>query len=140
MRIVAFAQIGDLESLLQIDSLVIGNESRHDQIQVAILEKRCLVVSEGETTAGFLIFNTHFFENTFVSLIIVSPKERRKGNASLLLKHVEEISPTDKIFSSANRSNHQMQKTFQVNGYSQSGQIENLDPGDPEIVYYKYRR
>ncbi|MGM0851154.1 MAG: GNAT family N-acetyltransferase [Bacillota bacterium] len=139
MRKVAYAQIDDLESLIQIDCQVIGNESRHEQIQEAILEKRCLVVREGETTAGFLIFNTHFFENTFVSLIIVSPEERRKGNASLLLKHVEEISPSDKIFSSTNRSNRQMQKTFQVNGYSQSGKIENLEPGDPEIVYYKQR-
>ncbi|MGM0863127.1 MAG: GNAT family N-acetyltransferase [Bacillota bacterium] len=140
MRIVGYAHIDDLESLIQIDCQVIGNESRHDQIQEAILEKRCLVVRVGEITAGFLIFNNHFFGNTFVSLIIVSPEERRKGNASLLLKHVEEITPSDKIFSSTNRSNEQMHKTFQVNGYSQSGKIENLDPGDPEIVYYKQRR
>ncbi|MGG1632582.1 GNAT family N-acetyltransferase [Rossellomorea sp. NRS-1567] len=140
MRIVGYALIDDLESLIQIDCQVIGNESRYDQIQEAILEKRCLVVREGETNAGFLIFNNHFFGNTFVCLIIVSPEERRKGNASLLLKHVEEISPSDKIFSSTNQSNEQMQKTFLANGYSQSGKIENLDPGDPEIVYYKQRR
>lgn len=140
MRIVEYAQIDDLESLIQIDCQVIGNKSRYDQIQEAILEKRCLVVREGETTAGFLIFNNHFFGNTFVSLIIVSPEERRKGNASLLLKHVEEISPSDKIFSSTNRSNEQMHKTFKGNGYSESGKIENLDPGDLEIVYYKQRR
>ncbi|RBP07915.1 GNAT family N-acetyltransferase [Rossellomorea aquimaris] len=140
MRIVRYAQIDDLESLVQIDCQVIGNENRHGHIKEAILEKRCLVVRERETTAGFLIFNNHFFGNTFVSLIIVSPEERRKGNASLLLKHVEEISPSDKIFSSTNQSNRNMQKTFQVNGYSQSGKIENLDPGDPEIVYYKPRR
>ncbi|MGM0750773.1 MAG: GNAT family N-acetyltransferase [Bacillota bacterium] len=140
MRNVGYAHIDDLASLIQIDSQVIGNESRHKQIQEAILEKRCLVVKEGEAAAGFLLFNTHFFDNTFVSLIIVSPGERRKGNASLLLKHVEEISSTNKIFSSTNRSNRQMQKTFQVNGYSQSGMIENLDPGDPEIVYYKQKK
>lgn len=140
MRIVGYALIEDLESLIQIDCQVIGNESRYDQIQEAILEKRCLVVREGETIAGYLIFNNHFFGNTFVSLIIVSPEERRKGNASLLLKHVEEISPSDKIFSSTNQSNEQMQKTFLANGYSQSGKIDNLDPGDPEIVYYKQRR
>jgi GNAT superfamily N-acetyltransferase len=140
MRNVAYAHIDDLASLIQIDCQVIGSESRHEQIQEAILEKRCLVVRDGETAAGFLIFNTHFFDNTFVSLIIVSPEERRKGNASLLLKHVEEISRTDKIFSSTNQSNRQMQRIFLVNGYSQSGIIENLDPGDPEIVYYKQRK
>ncbi|CAN7396141.1 GNAT family N-acetyltransferase [Rossellomorea sp. LjRoot5] len=73
-----------------------------EEIERAIKEKGCLIIKEGKTT-GFLLFNTQFFENSFVSLIIIAPEERRKGYASSLLNYFEEISPTKKIFSSTNR-------------------------------------
>jgi hypothetical protein len=47
------------------------------------------------------------------------------------------ISPTMKIFSSTNKSNRRMQEIFKANGFIQSGFIENLDEGDPEIIYFK---
>ncbi|PGM65339.1 hypothetical protein CN947_04830 [Bacillus cereus] len=45
-------------------------------------------------------------------------------------------SPTQKIFSSTNKSNENMQKVFQANGFIRSGMIENLDEGDPEFIFY----
>jgi len=30
-----------------------------------------------------------------------------------------------------------MQKVFEANGFVQSGIIENLDEGNPEIIYFK---
>jgi len=30
-----------------------------------------------------------------------------------------------------------MQKVFKANGFKQSGFIENLDEGDPEIIYFR---
>ena len=47
------------------------------------------------------------------------------------------ISPTKKIFSSTNQSNKRMQEVFKANGFIQSGFVENLDDGDPEIIYFK---
>ena len=47
------------------------------------------------------------------------------------------ISPSTKMFSSVNRSNSNLQKVFNTNGFIQSGIIENLDDEDPEIIYFK---
>ncbi len=137
MRHVTYAQLPDLDSLVQIDYQVIGNESRREEILQYIQQKRCLVVKEDKKYTGFLLFHTHFFDHTFVSLLIIDPEHRRKGYGSSLLNHVETISQTEKIFSSTNQSNQEMQRVFEVNGYAKSGLIENLDFGDSEIVYFK---
>ncbi|MCC5802451.1 GNAT family N-acetyltransferase [Rossellomorea vietnamensis] len=138
MREVKYAQLSDLEPIVSIDQQVIGHANRKGEIERAIREQACLVINEGKAT-GFLLFNTEFFENAFVSLIIIAPEERRKGYASSLLKYFEKISPTEKIFSSTNQSNIEMQKVLQKNGYTPSGMIKNLDPGDPELIYFKYK-
>ena len=138
MREVKYAQLSDLEPIVAIDQQVIGHANRRGEIEKAIREQACLIIKEGKAT-GFLLFNTQFFENAFVSLIIIAPEERRKGYASSLLKYFEKISPTEKIFSSTNQSNIEMQKVFQKNGYTPSGKIENMDPGDPELIYFKYK-
>ena len=130
MRTVVNAQMEDLESMVAIDHQVIGNDSRRGEIEKAIREKQCLVVKDGKTM-GFLLYYTHFFGNTFISLVIISPGERRKGYASSLMSHLEKISPTTKIFSSTNESNMEMHRVFQKNGYIRSGVIDNMDPGDP---------
>ncbi|MEI2663161.1 GNAT family N-acetyltransferase [Rossellomorea sp. LJF3] len=139
MREVKYAGLSDLETIVAIDQQVIGHANRRGEIERAIREQGCLVVISEGKAMGFLLFNTQFFENAFVSLIIISPKERRKGYASSLLKYFEKISPTEKIFSSTNQSNFEMQKVFQMNGYTPSGMIENLDSGDPELIYFKYK-
>jgi hypothetical protein len=54
-----------------------------------------------------------------------------------LIKYFEKISPTQKIFSSTNKSNEKMHRLFSSIGYIKSGSVENLDEDDPEIIYYK---
>ena len=136
MKVVT-AQLRDLNAIVQVDRQVIGNTSRKDFIEKAIKQGRCILVNENEDVAGFLIYDTHFFECTFISLVIVSPAKRRKGIASIMMNDLVRTSPTDKIFSSTNRSNESMQKVFEANGFVESGIVENLDEGDPEIIYFK---
>ncbi|MEI5908001.1 GNAT family N-acetyltransferase [Bacillus spongiae] len=139
MNNVVQANITDLDKVVYIDSEVIGNTSRRRIVKNAIDEKRCLIVKEMNDIVGFLIYDTHFFECSFISLIIVSPSKRRKGYASQLIDYMMSHSPTTKVFSSTNRSNERMKLVFEKKGFSQSGIIENLDEGDPEIIYYKTR-
>ena len=134
---VAIANIADLDKIIHIDSEVIGNTSRRNLIKNAIEVGHCIVVQEGNDIAGFLIYDNNFFECSFISLIIVSPTKRRKGYASLLMDYMVSNSPTTKVFSSTNRSNDSMQKVFEANGFIKSGMVENLDEGDPEIIYFK---
>jgi ribosomal protein S18 acetylase RimI-like enzyme len=134
------AQTSELEEIVQIDCEVIGNKERMSYIREAIEAGRCLVGKENHEIGGFLIYHTHFFENAFISLVIVSPSKRRRGYASRLIDYMVQMSPTDKIFSSTNRSNHSMQNVFKSSGFQESGTIENLDEGDPELIFYKHRQ
>ncbi|MGD6879629.1 GNAT family N-acetyltransferase [Bacillus infantis] len=137
MKTIVRASIENLEKLVQIDREVIGNSSRRDYIEKSIKLGKCIVAKESEVIAGFLIYDINFFECTFISLIIVNPSSRRKGFASLLLDYMVSSSPTAKVFSSTNHSNINMQRVFEKNGFIQSGVVENLDDGDPEIIYFK---
>lgn len=139
MNIMTAAQITDLQSIVQIDSEVIGNTSREVLIENAIKQGRCILVKEKNEAAGFAIYDTNFFECTFISLVIVPPAKRRKGYASQLLNELVRTSPTEKVFSSTNRSNLSMQKVFEANGFVESGIVENLDEGDSEIIYFKLK-
>lgn len=48
-------------------------------------------------------------------------------------------SAKEKVFSSTNQSNADMHKVFLSNGFIESGIVENLDDGDPEVIYFKKR-
>lgn len=137
MKIAVKANIEDLDKIMNIDCEVIGNTSRRDYIENAIELGHCIIAKNEDDIEGFLICDINFFECSFISLIIVSPSKRRKGNASLLMDYMMSISPTTKVFSSTNRSNISMQEVFHANGFIESGIVENLDEGDPEIIYFK---
>jgi ribosomal protein S18 acetylase RimI-like enzyme len=50
---------------------------------------------------------------------------------------MEKMCKTPKLFTSTNESNIIAQKTYEANGFVRTGYIENLDEGDPEIIYFK---
>lgn len=130
------ASMEHFSHLRAMDKEVIGDYSRSDRIKHAILEGRCRIYKTQSCIAGFLIFTTDFFDCCFISLVIVKAAERRNGVATALLADFLERAPTAKIFSSTNRSNTKMQNVFKATGFKRSGYIENLDDGDPEIIYF----
>lgn len=134
---ITLAKPGELIDISEIDNGVIGSYSRKNYLKVAIEEKRCLVAKTDSSIVGFLIYNTDFFDCSFIALVIVHPLERKKGYAKSLMRYFETISPTQKVFSSTNQSNENMQKLFISIGFVKSGYVENLDEGDPEIIYFK---
>ncbi|WP_377864141.1 GNAT family N-acetyltransferase [Bacillus sp. R86525] len=136
MKNVTKAYIDDLDSIVHLDIDVLGDDSRRDYIKHTIDEGRCIIVKEDNSISGFLTYDTNFFGCTFLSLIIVSPAKRRQGYASSLISYMLTHSPTQKIFSSTNESNESMQTVFNANGFVRSGIVENLDEGDPEIIFY----
>lgn len=131
------AQIRDLAAIIAIDMETIGTDRRKEEIQDAIEKENCIVAKVNDHVVGFLIYHTTFFDCAFISLVIVPANERRKGYASSLLHEMVRTSPTRKVFSSTNQSNQSMQEVFKANGFIESGIVENLDEGDPEIIYYK---
>jgi len=79
-----------------------------------------------------------FFGHTFLAYLAVEPPYRRNTFAGMLLREAERRAVTDRVFSSTNASNVTMQSVFDHYGWRRCGQIDELDPGDPEIVYVKY--
>jgi ribosomal protein S18 acetylase RimI-like enzyme len=130
----------DLRDLILIDQVVIGNDHRSDVIDKSIRDRRCLVCRIEGKSAGFLLSDKQFFDHWFVSLVIVHPYYRKKGIARGLFNVFEEMTDGNKIFSSTNQSHSIMQRLFLSLGYEKSGFIDNLDEGDPEIIYVKKRQ
>lgn len=115
----------------------IGDSSRRRFLLEAIRRRECYVALVQGSVVGFALMDTSFFEQSFVSLLIVHPGRRRMGIGSALLRSLEASCKTEKLFTSTNQSNRPMQRLCESLGYVKSGQVENLDEGDPEWIYFK---
>ncbi|MGA9288386.1 MAG: GNAT family N-acetyltransferase [Anaerobacillus sp.] len=137
MNLITVPTLIDLDEIVRLDSEVVGHGGRREAIRKAIEEQMCLMHKRNGVVTGFLVYHTAFFDNAFISLIIVRHNERRNGIARSLVLSFEKVSPTSKIFSSTNLSNEIMHHFFYSNGYVRCGSIDHLDEGDSEIIYFK---
>ena len=110
---------------------------REEFVQRAVQSGGAYVLEQGGKIIGIGVLEYTFFEHGFISLLYVSPSARRTGAGESLLRYFVSVSQTPKLFSSTNRSNRPMQALFAKVGFEPSGIIHNLDPDDPELVYYK---
>jgi ribosomal protein S18 acetylase RimI-like enzyme len=140
MIVVEKATEKGLELIWALDRMVLGNSSRKDSLTNAVRAGRCLMAQVGDTIVGFGVLEQSFYGHGFISLLIVHPNHRRRGVATALIRHIESICPTKKLFTSTNESNSIAQRVFEALGFVRSGYIENLDEGDPEIIYFKRLR
>lgn len=131
------ANINDLEAVCYLDRLIMGNENRRKVLEAAIERNECLIAREADIAVGYATCEVSFFGYSYISLVIVHPEYRRLGVASQLMTSFENCSLTEKLFTSTNESNKAMQQVCEALGYTRSGIIENLDEGDPELIYFK---
>ena len=134
---VARAGVRELEAICDVDALVLGRRERQQYLAEAVRAGHAWVARASGTVAGFAVFAPSFFGQWFVELLIVHPEYRRQGVATVLVKQCEANCPADKLFTSTNESNTPMRLLLAKLGYSRSGQIENLDEGDPELIFVK---
>ena len=137
MVIVERATSQDFEHICVLDETVYRGPSRRRIIGPAVAESRCAVARVDGIVRGYVIIRPDFFGHGFVDLLLVHPDFRRRGVASALMRVAELDAPTEKVFTSTNQSNVAAQRLFERLGYARSGTIDNLDEGDPEIVYFK---
>ncbi len=137
---VRLAVHSDINRILRIGSSAESDESKRGLIERAIDRGGCLVALDDEIVVGYAIMNHDFFDRGFVSLIYVEPAHRRRKVGSSLFDECESQCKSDRIFTSANKSNLPMQGFLVSREYVLSGTVQNLDDGDPELFYSKELR
>ena len=86
---------------------------------------------------GYGVFNHAFFHQGQVDMLMLHPDYRGQHIGEQLLQALEEECDTPKLFVTTNLSNQRMQKLLTRLGYTVCGFIDELDPGDPELVFFK---
>ena len=130
------ATLEDVNAISVADS-EFASRGREGFVRRAVPRAGVYVLEREGQVIGLGVLEYTFFEHGFISLLYVSPSARRAGAGENLLRYFVSICETPKLFSSTNRSNKTMQSLFAKVGFEPSGIVHNLDPDDPEIVYYK---
>ncbi len=110
---------------------------RAASINEALARGECVVAESGGELLGYAVLNYTFFGSGFIPVIVVASPHRRRGVGLRLLREAEAQCTSRKLFTSANASNEGAQALFRRAGFVRSGIIENLDPGDPEVIYFR---
>jgi GNAT superfamily N-acetyltransferase len=120
-----------------MDGAARRNDSKSKIIHDSVLKGHCLVFRVDGIVAGYAIFNREFFGEAFIWQLLTGADFRRIGVATSLIRYVELNCRAGKLFTSTNLSNLKIQSLMDKLGFSKSGQVDNLDEGDPEIFYFK---
>ncbi|MGB3436177.1 N-acetyltransferase family protein [Achromobacter sp.] len=140
--IVRIAQRGDIDSIVEMDPIAKQEPDRRKFIAHAVAAGHCWVAMEAEDALaliGYGVLDHSFFEHDFIPLIVVKSSARRRGVATAIMQALELQCQGGKLFTSTNTSNFAMRQLLRQLGFIRSGQIDNLDDGDPELVFVKFR-
>lgn len=129
--------IGDLDALVAFDDVAKSSEERHNQIEDGLRDSAVSVALVDGIPKGYALLNYRFFGHPFVELVYVASESRRSGIGASLIEHVQGLAIGSRLFTSTNQSNEPMRAVLRRLGFQESGIIHNLDPGDPELVFFK---
>jgi len=127
----------DLTAIFSFDQITQINQGRQEFIRHAIETGTCFVSVDHAEVIGYGVLEYSFYGNGFISIVYVHPCYRRRHVGYDLIRHMESLCRTKKLFTSTNLSNLPMHTLLEKLGYKLSGVIDNLDPDDPEVVYFK---
>jgi GNAT superfamily N-acetyltransferase len=133
------AATGDFDTLPAVDPTLLTYPGRADEVRRLLLLGDSWVAELDGSLVGYLLVSGHFFSKPFVDLLVVSESHRRRCIGSALMSRCEAAHMNDRMFTSTNESNAPMRALLAKIGFQESGVIENLDPGDPELVFVKVR-
>jgi GNAT superfamily N-acetyltransferase len=106
-------------------------------IRHALGTKECLVAEIDGAIAGFVVWDRGFYARPFLWMLGVDPVHQHLGIASELIESVERLNAGHNIYTSTNESNAAMTQLLSKRGFVPVGRLENLDPGDPEVFFFK---
>lgn len=130
----------DADAIKTFDKIARIDASRGAFIDRSIASGQCVVTTVEGRTVAYAVFNYRFYARGFVEMLYVQQDFRHRGIGTALMRHIAARCETPRLFTSTNQSNAPMQTLLIKLGYEPSGIIENLDEGDPELVYVKQLR
>ena len=137
MADIRLANQSDAESIISFDHVAQSDPSRKEFIKESINSGLCYVIKYDERIVAYGVLEYSFYGYGFIAMLYVHPEFRRRGLGSELMIHLENTCETEKLFTSTNQSNIPMQALLESIGFVPSGIVENLDEGDPELIYFK---
>ncbi|WP_104782295.1 MULTISPECIES: GNAT family N-acetyltransferase [Streptomyces] len=134
--VIRHADASDWPALASIDSIAAsGDDARRASIRRWCEQGSVLLAEDASGLLGYSVLEYTFFEQGFITMLMVAPTARRQGVAARLLKDTEAACTSPKLFTSTNVSNHPMHLLLQRFGWSPVGLLHGLDEGDPELFY-----
>ena len=130
---------GDLAVVTRLAAGVIGAERAGPFVRSHVERHHVLVAEDAGAVIGCLAYRTDWFQCTFVALVSVAERSRRRGVARALYRCVEEVSPSPRLYSSTEETNAASIRMHAALGFSPSGYIDNLPQGCRELLFYKRR-
>ncbi len=134
--IIRDAKHSDRDAILAIDEIAQREQERVDFIDRSLDSATCLVADSSGTVIAYGVLDYSFFGNGFISMLYVAKSARRRSVGRSLMQALANHCKAPKLFTSTNESNAAMRSLLASLGYVPSGVIENLDPGDPELVFF----
>ena len=131
------ADENDIETLCSFDLIAHRENERREFIRREVISAHCFVAVIDGKVIGYGVLNYTFYYNGCIDMLYIHSDYRKIGAGAALLRHMELLCHTAKLFTSTNLSNLPMQSLLAKLGYVLSGVIHNLDDDDPEIVYFK---
>ena len=138
--VLRLASITDADAIVAFDHVAASEPARVQFIHDQIKSSTCYVAVIEASIVAYAVLNYKFYDNGWIEMLYVHPRFRRQGIGAALIRHLINECHTPKLFTSTNQSNIPMQRLLATLEFERSGFIENLDEGDPELVYFKRLR
>ncbi|MGV9268014.1 N-acetyltransferase family protein [Kitasatospora sp. NPDC003701] len=128
----------DADALVGIDSVATAGDAERAATVRRWCRQGLVVVAEGASgLLGYCVVEYTFFEQGFVTMLMVAPSARGRSVGRRLLDAVAASCETPKLFTSTNVSNQPMQRLLHRAGWSPVGLVHGLDEGDPELFFLR---
>ncbi|MFF1921902.1 GNAT family N-acetyltransferase [Streptomyces sp. NPDC058221] len=126
----------DADALSRIDPIAAdGDEARCENIRRWCRQGLATVAEDASGALGYCVVEYTFFEQGFVTMLMVAPAARGRGVGARLLADAAAACTAPKLFTSTNVSNQPMQRLLRRAGWTPAGLLHGLDEGDPELFY-----
>lgn len=133
------ATAADIDALIATDHVAAHSADRRDAIAEWVALGQCHLAERDGVAAGYVALTHSFFRSPFIEMLMVSAAARRTGIGRSLIEHCIALTPPDqKLWSSTNESNTPMRALLPQLGFVQTGMFEELDEGDPELIFLRW--